>query len=729
MKSGPNKLPSFAEHMNSEKCLYLILLLLSLACSSQAQQGVAEQVFEQALRLQSDNNCLEAIPHFEKAYELWAPTANEQALTDCSYEWADCLLDVGQTDRALQIYRKAIEHGEKVPDYKKIMYAYSVLGEVSRMRGLNRQAVEYNLLCAQYCLYINDSSLYSSRLSILGSSYLGLSMLDSAFFYTKEAVRIKTEIRDTAKISVALGFLAGLHQKEGELGKAAQAHLQSLHAAELAQNHTQIGNALMWIASVLVEDGQLDRAKPFAQRALIMLDTLGLQFYKASVFNVLADIEAGEGRLEKSILYLQGAHEIYQERDSKPTLGRQKLRLARAYLQLGDFTAALNYANTGLDIAHQLESEALELDFKLEIGRIFENQRDWSRARAMLESALQDAIRLGQIHTRINALKSLANISKHQRRYERAAQYLEEAAIWGDSLHERQQSQYVQQLEAQYKRGEQDAEIVRLGVEKQLIDTRLSNSQIRQKMLLFVSLLAIIAAFLGFFLFYQKRKNAAILSKKNAAIATALQEKELLLREIHHRVKNNLQVVSSLLNLQSKFIKDANAISAVTNSQTRVRSMALIHQNLYQTDNLTGVNVRAYFSKLLAELFDTYQVDHNQVALRTNIDDLQIDVDTIIPIGLIINELVSNSLKYAFPDGQAGWLEVVLKNAPNGLLLSVSDSGIGFDKKSFEHSETFGFKMIKSFAAKLEAIVTLEQKDGKNTLRMLIPNAPIADKL
>lgn len=714
----------FCNNMITGNRTYLILLLLTSACLQylHAQQNTTAQVIDHALRLKSEKNCQAAIPEFEKAYALLLPTANERALTDCCDGWADCLLSTGKIDSALLVYIQTIKHGKKVQDNQKVMYAYSVLGEVSRQRGLHRQAVEYNLLCTHYCRILNDLSLYSSRLSILGSSYFGLSMLDSAFYYIKEAVRIKTEIRDTARLPIVYAHLAGLYQKEGQLGESAEAYLQSLHAAETAKNDIQISNALGGIADVLVQDGHLNRARPFAERALLMFDTLGIQFYKANVLKVLAAIEAGEGNIEKSSQLLQRALAIYQERNNKPNLAGAYLQLTRAHLKLGDLKKALDYANLGLNIARQLEFASLELDFKLEIGRIYEAKKDWKRAGSMMEQALQDAIRLEQIHPRIKALQSLANISKQQGRFEQATRYLEETAIWSDTLHARQQSQYVQQLEAQYKRAEQDAEIGRLGVEKQLTDTKLNNSQTRQKMLIIASLFAMIAACLGFFLFYQKQKNAAVLSEKNAAIETTLQEKELLLREIHHRVKNNLQVISSLLNLQSKYIKDKNAVSAVINSQTRVRSMALIHQNLYQTDNLTGVNVKAYFSKLLAELFDTYKVDHNKVILQIDIDDMQIDVDAIIPIGLIINELVSNSLKYAFPDGQAGTLEVLLKKNKDGLLLEVTDSGTGFSKSSFQNSDTFGFKLIKSFATKLEATINIQQKEGKNTIGLLIPS-------
>ena len=137
---------------------------------------------------------------------------------------------------------------------------------------------------------------------------------------------------------------------------------------------------------------------------------------------------------------------------------------------------------------------------------------------------------------------------------------------------------------------------------------------------------------------------------QNTIVFEALKEKDFLLREIHHRVKNNLQVISSLLSLQARQIGDKNIQKAINEGRSRVRSMALIHQNLYQNENLTGVSVERYLSNLLSELFDTYKVDSDKITLHFNIQDIDLDVDTMVPFGLILNELISNCLKHAFPN-------------------------------------------------------------------------------
>lgn len=229
--------------------------------------------------------------------------------------------------------------------------------------------------------------------------------------------------------------------------------------------------------------------------------------------------------------------------------------------------------------------------------------------------------------------------------------------------------------------------------------------------LLFISL-GTIAAF-GIYSFHLKRRARLELAQKNQIISNALAEKEFLLKEIHHRVKNNLQVISSLLSLQSKFIENEAALEAIKEGRDRVKSMALIHQNLYQENNLTGIEIKDYIEKLCRNLFNSYHIDPNKVTLELEIHSLNLDVDTVIPLGLIINELVTNALKYAFPDDRNGIIQIFLKEQNEILNLRVKDNGVGIETEmSRQENQTFGYRLINVFKNKLEAELTVDSKGG-----------------
>lgn len=176
-------------------------------------------------------------------------------------------------------------------------------------------------------------------------------------------------------------------------------------------------------------------------------------------------------------------------------------------------------------------------------------------------------------------------------------------------------------------------------------------------------------------------------------IKASLKEKEILLREIHHRVKNNLQVISSLLNLQSRYTKSKAALEMFKESQNRIKSMALVHERLYQSQDLVRIDFAEYIRRLAAHLFDSYRVNPKAIILKVNIDDVFLGIDKAIPCGLIINELVSNSLKHAFSADRKGAIRIDLApDVDKKFTLIVSDNGVGFPKDlDFRNTASLGY--------------------------------------
>jgi|Deesub1362A_J573_1020465.scaffolds.fasta_scaffold00808_2 PAS domain S-box-containing protein len=202
--------------------------------------------------------------------------------------------------------------------------------------------------------------------------------------------------------------------------------------------------------------------------------------------------------------------------------------------------------------------------------------------------------------------------------------------------------------------------------------------------------------------------------KAEEKIEAALREKEALLKEIHHRVKNNLQIISSLINLQTRFISDDKIISALKDSQNRIKSMALVHEKLYGSDSLTRINFMEYLQSLISHLLHSYESISRKIRLKVDVDNIEMNIDTAIPCSLIINELISNSLQHAFPDGKEGELIVGLKESHNGKLkLTVSDNGIGFPENlDLDTTETLGLQLVVSLTKQLNGEIQLYKEGG-----------------
>ncbi|MEH2283073.1 MAG: PAS domain S-box protein [Nostoc sp.] len=202
--------------------------------------------------------------------------------------------------------------------------------------------------------------------------------------------------------------------------------------------------------------------------------------------------------------------------------------------------------------------------------------------------------------------------------------------------------------------------------------------------------------------------------KAQVKLKAALAEKEVLLKEVHHRVKNNLQIVSSLLQLQSQTLKDPEAIKVLRESQNRIESISLIHKNLYTSANIGQIDVADYINNLAASLLISYQIWPGKIALETDIDPLSLNVDQAIACGLVINELISNALKHAFPNQQVGTISIALRNAGNSIEMTIRDNGIGLpDNLDWTNTDSLGLSLVYDLVTEqLEGDITLERNHG-----------------
>ncbi|HZL18300.1 MAG TPA: histidine kinase dimerization/phosphoacceptor domain -containing protein [Polyangia bacterium] len=202
--------------------------------------------------------------------------------------------------------------------------------------------------------------------------------------------------------------------------------------------------------------------------------------------------------------------------------------------------------------------------------------------------------------------------------------------------------------------------------------------------------------------------------RSELTVRASLREKEVLLKEIHHRVKNNLQVISSLLNLQARYLTDPAARAIFSQSQTRVQSIALVHERLYESADLSHVDFGKYVAVLIDNVFDTYDAPSRGIAKVIDVGDVHLTVDVAIPCGLIVNELVTNALKHAFPDGRAGTVRVGLSESPEGTLdLTVQDDGVGMPAGvDPRNTVSLGLDLVVTFAEQLNAEMTINREDG-----------------
>lgn len=229
----------------------------------------------------------------------------------------------------------------------------------------------------------------------------------------------------------------------------------------------------------------------------------------------------------------------------------------------------------------------------------------------------------------------------------------------------------------------------------------------------FFILLLFIAFFGGVFGYLINKYNDKIRRAKRE-IADKNEEKDVMLKEIHHRVKNNLHVVNSLLRIQSRSINNEDVKSMFAIAQSRIIAMARLHEKIYKTNNLTYINVKEHIKELIDDLVKSYNID-KKIQVIINIEPIELSIDTLLPLSLLVNEIISNSLKHAFVEQKNGTIELDLKKMENNsYMLVIGDNGVGMNEKLFEDFVNgLGAKLIKAFVRQLDGNIDLiKDKEG-----------------
>jgi two-component sensor histidine kinase len=284
-------------------------------------------------------------------------------------------------------------------------------------------------------------------------------------------------------------------------------------------------------------------------------------------------------------------------------------------------------------------------------------------------------------------------------RYDSALYYYKQADALDDSLNNVAKTNEVMALQTKFETRKKETEIQQLHT-----DSLVKNRQI----VFLVSALVIFAllAVCMVWLYYRIRKQRQQITGQSKKL-------EVMMKELHHRVKNNLQIVSSLLSLQTYKVQDEEAVLVLKESQQRVQAMSFIHQRLYKTESLTAVNMKEYLTDLAESLVSSYGFNRDDFDLHITVDKEMLDIDKALPIGLIINELMTNSLKYAYSGTHRPALNITLTEEDTKLVCTIKDNGVGLDEQQWKTTKkSFGKQLITALCKQLRAQQSLVVNAG-----------------
>lgn len=530
-------------------------------------------------------------------------------------------------------------------------------------------------------------------------------------FYTEQFLETAKKVQDSFNIALGNFYLGNANVVSSNFDIALNHYLKSANYFEKVKDSARLSSVFNGIGAAYENSGN---------------DSLSLKYFKKS-----QEISFSIGDLRRSAIALTNIGNIYKYRND---LVNAKSHMEQAVEQI-KITNRLQYIHS----------------LTLNLANLYVELKDYDDATLLFEEVLTTVDTINDIYIYGASLRGLGNVALERHNYseglkkmEKAYKKLKSSGFFDEALATMPDLILAYELNGQYKNGlmvanryqkltdsifsdEKDKnlsealqkyEAEKKDTELKLlkVETEKKEQQNRLSFILAIAGLCI-AGLLGYFGYKNKQRNL-VLAKQKSLLEKTVDEKNILLREVHHRVKNSFQIVSSLLYLQSENAADKEAKLAIKEAENRVRSMVLIHQKLYNKDELVGINTSDYFHDLVRDLFESHQFKSEPIPYALDVDAIVLDIETITPIGLILNELIINTLKHAFPEAlPENKITISFYKKNNILLLKVTDNGKGFEGEIDNNS--FGIVLMKALSKKLKATLDYDSVVNSGTTATL----------
>ncbi|MDX1941560.1 MAG: histidine kinase dimerization/phosphoacceptor domain -containing protein [Saprospiraceae bacterium] len=576
---------------------------------------------------------------------------------------------------------------------------------------------------------------------------------EDGIIFLQKAYEIYQQLGKKEKSIETLKEIADTHLNQGKLDQSEQELLEVIERYK-AIGFKNLHYTYDLLAAVSTLKGNLDKALLYAHEMIKSMEVTGDSTFACTFYTRTGRIYWQLGQIEKSI-------EWYKKAFGKSDSYNYSLysQIVEGYLKLGKPQAAFSFLQ---DVAKKFPPDSYyeKSCFALSIGLCYNAFGQYNLAEKHYKEMLHyESLLDGQDHytSTVNFTigEFYTNIHKHaaaapylrkvlalpegivttQRlkdtyfllfkvdsaagNYLSAIQHFQMHKTLNDSLFNETKSQQIEELQIQYETEQKEKNIQLLQNESQLQESRLVQANLAKNITFGgITLLLIIVSLLYNRYRLKQRSNRQLeiqqieINQTNRSLQKLLEEKEWLLREIHHRVKNNLQIVMSLLNTQSFYLVNDAALSAIRDSQHRIRSISLIHQKLYQSQNIASINMPTYIQELVEYLQDSFDTNYN-IHFDLNIEPIELDVTQAVPLGLILNEAISNAIKYAFPN-RKGIINITMQQVDEeNYSLIIADNGIGLpiDFDMNKHN-SLGMSLMKGLSKQLNGSFEMKSKNG-----------------
>lgn len=662
--------------------------------------------------------------NFNKAFVLSHKINDENLKHKCLFYYGELLFEENNYPKALEVYQKVMTFYQKTKQYKKEADLWTKQGKRLFWKSpRNFNSFDEAVICFDKAavLYKNlgDFENYAYLIKYKADAHLNQGRLDLAEKELFQALSIYKKI-GYKKLHFTYDLLADVNRLKGDLGKSLYYSLACVKYMEETKDFDFAPDFYEQLAIAYKDLGKHDLSIELLTKAISILKSKEKMDY-SSLYSFTDLLSKELIQLKKPKEALIEVQNIIKEYPPLKNNDKAIIYGSLAYCYNKNNQPKLAEANfIEMINLYERSNSIMDIDWSeayFEFGKFYEEHKNYDKAKVNFLKSLnfpKGIVELSQIK---EANLYLFKIDSAKGNYITAIQYFQKYKDLNDSIFNEKKNKQIEELQILYglEKKEKEFSNLKLDMDAEKQKTIHAQSTIKFGFCLVAFLLVSIILF--WISYQEKKKNNVLLinqkneiDHKNEALQKLVIEKESLMQEIHHRVKNNLQIVMSLLNSQSSTLKNKEAFDAIQKSQHRLYAISLLHKKLYRTDVVREIEMENYINDLLHNFRDTF--DMQQIIFEVDLDSLFLDEAQAVSVGLILNESITNAIKYGFPENQKGTILIRMKSLENfKVKLQIKDNGIGFPK-DFDVSETLGINLINGLAQQLDGEVSFFNENG-----------------
>ena len=550
--------------------------------------------------------------------------------------------------------------------------------------------------------------------------------VDSSSYLAQEALTLAKEANFKRGIASATKNLAICNYVNGKSDVAIKQFIEAIKLFEDLKDINELAHCYSQMGIAYYLQYQYDNALKYYEKSIEL-------YRKTTNKKDLAGVYINQGisytyvkKMDLAEINYNEALKIYQEINYEPGFAPAYNSLAKIYYAKKEYVKAISYYKLAEQYSIKSNNKYHLITNYNSLAMCYKELKEYETAKSYSEKSIAISKEVGSVERELFCHETMADILFSMGDYKNAYASFQSYASLKDTLFNQDKNDAIAEMQAKFDVEKNQQKVKEIELQKKIDDE--TNAK-KQLLLVVVIVVILISLIFTIILFRNKQKVNSLLEQKNAAIQANLEQKEMMMSEIHHRVKNNLQMVSSILDLQARDLTDEKSIQVIEDSLSRINAISLIHQRLYQSDNIRGVKINNYLQELALDILKNFSSTSQtkSIELQCHIDDLDMDLESAIPIGLITAELIINACKYAFTSIEKPEIKITLNKRDGILLLTVADNGIGKQVSSNDSGTRFGTKLIKSLSRKLRAEINEDTSSKGTSVQLKINNFKLYD--